>query len=77
MKTVLLLVLLVVLVGCASVPMSVVMTNPTTGESRYVSHYSYGYGVKGIAAALVMQEQQRKAIEAARMMGFTQMKEVK
>jgi hypothetical protein len=31
----------------------------------------------GVAAALNAEQQQKKAIEAAKMMGFTEMKEVK
>ena len=63
--------------GCATTPMNVIMTNPTTGQSRYIAHSSWGWGMAGIAAAVNAEQQQKKAIQAAQMIGFTDMKEVK
>ena len=73
-----LLLLLIFLAGCAArTPMNVIMTNPKTGKSVYVSHSSWGWGMAGVAAAVNAEHQQQKAIEAARMMGYTDMQEVK
>jgi len=63
--------------GCATTPMNVIMTNPETNKSVYVSHSSWGWGMAGMMAAMNAQQQQQKAIEAAKMMGYTEMKEVK
>jgi hypothetical protein len=57
--------------------MNVVMTNPGTGKSIYIAHYSYGVGFGAIGPAIVAEQQQKKAIEAAKMMGFTEMQVVK
>ena len=76
-KVVAVAVLALVLSGCGlNVPMNVVMTNPETGRCVYVSHSSWGFGMAGIAAAINAAQQQKKAIEAAKMMGYTDMKEV-
>ena len=72
-----LLIAVCLLIGCASTPMNVIMTNPETGKSVYVSHSSWGWGMAGIAAAINAEQQQKKAIEAAKMMGYIEMKEVK
>jgi hypothetical protein len=68
---------LIGLVGCATTPMNVIMTNPTTKKSVYISHSSWGWGFAGIAAAIDAEQQQKKAIAAAKMMGFTEMQVVK
>lgn len=77
MKRILLAAILVLALGCSGTPMNVIMTNPETGKSVYISHYSWGYGFGAIGPAIVAEQQQRKAIEAARMMGYTKMREVK
>lgn len=77
MKIITIIVAMLFCFGCASTPMNVVMTNPTTGQCVYVSHSSWGFGMAGIAAAINAEQQQKKAIEAAKMMGYTDMKEVK
>lgn len=64
--------------GCGPhAPPSVIMTNPQTGESKYISHTSWGFGMAGIAAAIAATDAQDKAVKAAEMMGFTSMREVK
>jgi hypothetical protein len=63
--------------GCSTTPMNVIMTNPESGKCVYVSHSSWGWGMAGVAAAINAEQQQKKAIEAAKMMGYTDMKEVK
>jgi len=71
------IILFVVAIGCGtSIPMAVVMVNPETGKSVYITHYSYGYGAGGLSAAVAAKQQQYRAIQAARMMGYTQMKVV-
>jgi hypothetical protein len=77
MKLIIVIVSVALCIGCASTPMNVIMTNPDTGKSVYVSHSSWGWGMAGVAAALNAEQQQKKAIEAAKMMGYTKMKEVK
>lgn len=76
MKTLTIIAILFCL-GCATTPMNVVMTNPETGKCVYVSHSSWGWGMAGVMAAVNAEQQQKKAIEAAKMMGYTDMKEVK
>jgi len=79
MKKQIVLVLLMagLLAGCGErTPMNVIMTNPTTGKSVYVTHSSWGWAMKGVAAALNAERQQKMAIEAAKMMGYTDMQEV-
>jgi len=76
MKMYLILAIILMMCACARTPMNVIMSNPMTGQSVYVNHYSYGWGMAGIAAALAAEQQQRKAIEAAKLMGYTQMTEV-
>lgn len=68
---------LLAVIGCGSTPMNVIMRNPETGKSVYVSHYSYGFGLKGIMGAIAAQQQQDKAVEAAKLMGYTEMEIVK
>jgi len=77
MKKLWIMVLLCLALGCAPVPMNVIMTNPDTGRSVYVSHSSWGFGMAGIMADINARQQQQKAIQAARMMGYTEMREVK
>lgn len=77
MKKLLIIAVLFILAGCAATPMNVVMTNPSSGKCIYVSHNSWGWGMAGIAAAIAAEQAQKKAIEAAKMMGYTEMKEVK
>jgi hypothetical protein len=77
MKIFLLLVFLATFIGCGlNGPMNVVMTNPNTGKCVYVSHSSWGFGMAGVAAAINAAQQQKMAIEAAKMMGYTEMQDV-
>jgi len=71
------LVVLFLFSGCAGTPMNVVMTNPETGRSVYIAHHSYGFGMRGITAALEADRAQRLAIEGAKAMGYTEMKEIR
>jgi hypothetical protein len=78
MKTLIILILMITLVGCGTpTPMNVVMTNPQTGKKVYISHNSWGFGMAGLTAAIAAHESQRKAIEAAKMIGYTEMEEVR
>jgi hypothetical protein len=77
MKRVLIATLLVFTLGCAKVPMHVIMVNPETKKSIYVTHSSWGWGMAGLAAAINAEQQQKKAIEAAKQMGYTEMQIVK
>ena len=78
MKKLLLVISIVFVIGCGErVPMNVVMTNPETGKKMYVSHSSWGWGMAGIAAAVNAEQRQKNAIKAAKMMGFSEMEEVK
>jgi hypothetical protein len=78
MKTVTIIAILVCF-GCATpVPMNVIMTNPETGKSIYVSNSgSSDMSMAGLGSRNDAREQQDKAIKAAKMMGYTEMKVVK
>ncbi len=76
MKRLLIILIACGLLGCAHTPMNVIMTNPATGQSVYISHYAYGFGFGLMAAAITAEQQQKLAIEAARMMGYTEMRVV-
>ena len=68
---------LLLCLGCSNnIPMSVIMRNPDTGQCIYISHYSVGYGTAGLASALVAVKQQRNAVQAARTMGYTEMRNI-
>lgn len=79
MKTLVVSLMLLLSVGCStmSTPMNVVMTNPDNGQSVYISHWGGGIGAGLAVSSIQAAVQQKKAIEAARSMGYTEMKVVK
>lgn len=79
MKTIIILLLLAIIIGCASVPPSnVVMVNPQTGAWIHIAQpYWYGVGLSVAAANVDAANQQKSNIKAAQMMGYTEMRIVK
>ena len=66
----------ILFLGCQSVPSSQVMINPDTGEGKMVSHHSWGYGLKGMAAAIGAQQAQKSDIAALKKAGFVEIDKI-